>query len=80
MIVKGLKKGDKFEDGGRLFVVEKVLPSGNYISREIAEEEPDAPEEIPEEPAEEPEKPVEEPAKVPEAPAKKKITSKTKEA
>ena len=38
MIRKGLKKGDKFEDGGRVFIIEEVLETGNYISREIKEE------------------------------------------
>ena len=38
MIRKGLKKGDKFEDGGRLFIIEEVLETGNYLSREIKEE------------------------------------------
>lgn len=38
MITAGLKKGDKFEDAGRYFVVEEVTKDGNYISREIKEE------------------------------------------
>ena len=38
MIRKGLKKGDKFEDGGRVFIIEEVLETGNYLSREIKEE------------------------------------------
>lgn len=38
MIAAGLKKGDKFEDAGRYFVVEEVTKDGNYISREIKEE------------------------------------------
>ena len=33
MIAAGLKKGDKFEDAGRYFVVEEVTKDGNYISR-----------------------------------------------
>ncbi len=39
MITKGLKKGEKFEDGGRYFVIEEVLETGDYISRQIAETE-----------------------------------------
>ena len=38
MITAGLKKGDKFEDAGRYFVVEEVTKDGNYISRAIKEE------------------------------------------
>ena len=37
MIAAGLKKGDKFEDAGRYFVVEEVTKDGNYISSEIKE-------------------------------------------
>lgn len=43
MITAGLKKGDKFEDAGRYFVIEKVLKDGNYISREITAEEHEKP-------------------------------------
>ena len=43
MITAGLKKGDKFEDAGRYFVIEKVLKDGNYISREITGEEHEKP-------------------------------------
>ena len=32
MVVKGLKKGDRFEEGGFIFVVDKVLDDGNYVS------------------------------------------------
>lgn len=39
MICRGLKKGQTFEDGGRVFVVEKVLPDGNYLSRQVNGEE-----------------------------------------
>ena len=78
MIRKGLKKGDKFEDGGRIFIIEEVLETGNYLSREIKEEI----EEVEETPAEE-EAPAEEEEKqeeaVKEAP-KKTRTKKTKEA
>ena len=72
MIRKGLKKGDKFEDGGRVFIIEEVLETGNYLSREIKEEI----EEVEETPAEEEEKQEE---AVKEAP-KKTRTKKTKEA
>ena len=72
MIRKGLKKGDKFEDGGRIFIIEEVLETGNYLSREIKEEI----EEVEETPAEEEEKQEE---AVKEAP-KKTRTKKTKEA
>ena len=76
MIRKGKKKGDKFEDGGRVFIIEEVLETGNYLSREIKEEIEEAPvkeeiiEEVPEEEEEAPKK---------EAP-KKTRTKKTKEA
>lgn len=33
MIKKGLKVGDKFEDGGRTFEVLEVYENGNYSSR-----------------------------------------------
>lgn len=72
MIRKGLKKGDKFEDGGRVFIIEEVLETGNYISREIKEEIEETPvkEEIIEEAPAEEEK----------AAPKKTRTKKTKEA
>lgn len=72
MIRKGLKKGDKFEDGGRLFIIEEVLETGNYLSREIKEEIEEMPvkEEIIEEAPAEEEK----------AAPKKTRTKKTKEA
>ena len=72
MIRKGLKKGDKFEDGGRLFIIEEVLETGNYLSREIKEEIEETPvkEEIIEEASAEEEK----------AAPKKTRTKKTKEA
>lgn len=72
MIRKGLKKGDKFEDGGRLFIIEEVLETGNYLSREIKEEIEETPvkEEIIEEAPAEEEK----------AAPKKTRTKKTKEA
>lgn len=47
MITKGLKKGEKFEDGGRYFVIEEVLTSGDYISRQITETERTARDEAP---------------------------------
>ena len=31
---KGLKKGEYFEDGGRVFVVDEVLGDGKYMSHE----------------------------------------------
>ena len=77
MIRKGLKKGDKFEDGGRIFVVEEVLETGNYLSREIKEEIDEMP--VEEAPAEEEiieEAPAEEEKEAP----KKTRTKKTKEA
>lgn len=77
MIRKGLKKGDKFEDGGRIFVVEEVLETGNYLSREIKEEI----EETPVEEAPEKEEIIEEaPAEEKKAAPKKTRTKKTKEA
>ena len=39
MITKGLKKGEKFEDGGRYFIIEEVLATGDYISHQISEKE-----------------------------------------
>ena len=33
MINAGMKKGDKFTDGGIQYVVEEALPDGNYISK-----------------------------------------------
>lgn len=39
LLTKGLKKGEKFEEAGRFFIIEDVLPDGNYISREITEAE-----------------------------------------
>lgn len=35
MVPKGLKIGDTFEDGGRLFVVEAVNGDGTYYSRAV---------------------------------------------
>lgn len=35
MVPKGLKVGDTFEDGGRLFVVEAVNGNGTYFSRAV---------------------------------------------
>lgn len=32
MVKAGLKVGDTFEDGGRIYTVTKVLPNGNYVS------------------------------------------------
>ena len=72
MTRKGLKKGDKFEDGGRIFVVEEVLETGNYLSREIKEE-------IEETPVKE-EIIKEAPAEEEKAAPKKTRTKKTKEA
>lgn len=72
MIRKGLKKGDKFEDGGRLFIIEEVLETGNYLSREIKEE-------IEETPVKE-EIIKETPAEEEKAAPKKTRTKKTKEA
>lgn len=31
---KGLKKGEYFEDGGRIFVIDEVLEDGKYISHQ----------------------------------------------
>lgn len=39
LLTKGLKKGEKFEEAGRFFIIEDVLLDGNYISREIIEAE-----------------------------------------
>lgn len=39
LLTKGLKKGEKFEEAGRFFIIEDVLADGNYISREITEAE-----------------------------------------
>ena len=35
MVPKGLKAGDTFEDGGRLYVVEAVNGNGTYFSRAV---------------------------------------------
>lgn len=35
MAPRGLKVGETFVDGGRSFVVDKVLPDGNYISHQV---------------------------------------------
>lgn len=35
MVKKGLKAGETFVDGGLPYVVVKVLPNGNYISKRI---------------------------------------------
>ena len=85
MIRKGLKKGDKFEDGGRLFIIEEVLETGNYLSREIKEEdiiEEETPAEEAEEetPAEEAEEAPAEEVKTEQPAPKKTRTKKTKEA
>ena len=32
MVKTGLKVGDTFEDGGRIYTVTKVLPNGCYVS------------------------------------------------
>lgn len=39
MIGRDLKVGDRFEDGGRTFVVEKVIEEGIYESRIVYEDE-----------------------------------------
>ena len=82
MIRKGLKKGDKFEDGGRLFIIEEVLETGNDLSREIKEEIEETPvkEEIIEETPAEEEIIEETPAEEEKAAPKKTRTKKTKEA
>ena len=72
MIRRGLKKGDMFEDGGRLFIIEEVPETGNYLSREIKEE-------IEETPVKE-EIIKETPAEEEKAAPKKTRTKKTKEA
>ncbi len=33
----GLKKGEMFEDGGRIFVIKKVNEDGTYISKMLSE-------------------------------------------
>ena len=35
MVKKGLKAGETFVDGGLPYIVVKVLPNGNYISKRI---------------------------------------------
>lgn len=40
MIVKGLKVGDTFEDGGREFKVIAVLDNGDYSSEYIGKADP----------------------------------------
>lgn len=35
MVPKGLKAGDTFEDGGRLYVVEAANGNGTYFSRAV---------------------------------------------
>ena len=48
MIKPGMKKGEKFTDGGIEYVVEYVLPDGNYISKRadhVVEKQEEVPEE-----------------------------------
>lgn len=48
MIKPGMKKGEKFTDGGIEYVVESVLPDGNYISKRadhVVEKQEEVPEE-----------------------------------
>lgn len=33
MVAKGLKVGDTFNEGASYYIVEKVLPNGDYVSR-----------------------------------------------
>ena len=64
MIKPGMKKGEKFTDGGIEYVVESVLPDGNYISKradhvvekqeEVPEEDEESTEEVETESVEEP--------------------------
>ena len=35
MVSKGLKAGDTFIEGVSAYIVEKVLPNGDYVSRRI---------------------------------------------
>ena len=35
---KGLKKGEKFEDGGRIFIVDEANPDGSYLAHQVTEE------------------------------------------
>lgn len=37
MVIKGLKVGDVFEDGGLFYVVDKIVGSG-YISHNVTKE------------------------------------------
>lgn len=49
MIKPGMKKGEKFTDGGIEYVIESVLPDGNYISKRadhVVEEQEEVPEEV----------------------------------
>lgn len=39
MIAKGMKKGAVFTDGGLFYLVLEVLSDGNYVSKQISEEE-----------------------------------------
>ena len=76
MIKSGMKKGEKFTDGGIEYVVESVLSDGNYISKRadhVVEEQEEVPEEdeteesteeVPEEVATEAEPKIEEAPKV----------------
>lgn len=41
MVVKGLKKGDRFDEGGFFYVIDKVLEDGNYISHVASDKEND---------------------------------------
>lgn len=41
MVAKGLKKGDRFEEGGFFYVVDKVLDDGNYVSHILSDKEND---------------------------------------
>ena len=38
---KGLKKGEYFEDGGRIFIIDEVLEDGKYTAHKV-----EAPEEL----------------------------------
>ena len=70
MIKPGMKKGEKFTDGGIGYLVESVLPDGNYISKRadhVVEEQEEVPDEDEESTEEVETESVEEP-KIEEAP------------
>ena len=81
MIKPGMKKGDKFTDGDIEYVVESVLPDGNYISKRadhVVEEQEEVPEEDEESTEEVETEEVAEEPKIEEAPKAKEPVKNTR--